>query len=244
LMPGHGLLGLMDDLAERIGEQFVAQTRFDPQRRAETEQALYEKIPELLRSLAAQGEVSCTVEGHTARIAADALRPVGAAFSGALVPLLPDTGSHVALDALLSGLPGLQLDQPVSTVGADMITSSAASMTPPDGELIFQREAPCQSVAPASAPAAASLETNHAESAPPSTAPAATHQLIAGLATPLQIGAQIAEGVVVSGPSQVTIEPGVAAQLNHQPTEGVISLRADDRFHASGVEVHFIAVES
>ncbi|MEK9933613.1 MAG: hypothetical protein VW555_02760, partial [Luminiphilus sp.] len=71
LMPGHGLLGLMDDLAERIGEQFVAQTRFDPQRRAETEQALYEQIPELLRSLAAQGEVSCTVEGHTARIAAD-----------------------------------------------------------------------------------------------------------------------------------------------------------------------------
>ena len=49
---------------------------------------------------------------------------------------------------------------------------------------------------------------------------------------------------MVSGPSQVTIEPGVAAQLNHQPTEGVISLRADDRFHASGVEVHFIAVES
>ena len=49
---------------------------------------------------------------------------------------------------------------------------------------------------------------------------------------------------MVSGPSQVTIEPGVAAQLNHQPAEGVISLRADDRIHASGVEVHFIAVES
>lgn len=244
LMPGHGLLGLMDDLAERIGEQFVAQTRFDPQRRAETEQALYEQIPSLLRSLAAQGEVSCTVEGHTARIAADALRPVGAAFSRALVPLLPATSSHVALDTLLSGLPGLQLDQPVSTVGADTITSSAASMTPPEGELIFQREAPCQTVAPASAPAAASLEANHAESAQPSTAPAATHQLIAGHATPLLIGAQIAEGVVVSGPSQVTIEPGAAAQLNHQPTEGVISLRADDRIHASGVEVHFIAVES
>ena len=57
------------------------------------------------------------------------------------------------------------------------------------------------------------------------------------------MGAQIAEGVVVSGPSQVTIEPGVTAQLNHQPAKGVISLSADDRIHASGVEVHFIAVE-
>ena len=243
LMPGHGLLGLMDDLAERIGEQFVAQTRFDPQRRAETEQALYEQIPSLLRSLAAQGEVSCTVEGHTARIAADALRPVGAAFSGALVPLLPAAGSHVALDALLSGLPGLQLDQNVSTVGADIITMSAAGMTPPEGELIFQREAPCQNVAPASTSAAVPLETNNAQSAQTSTAPAATHQLIAGLATPLLIGTQIAEGVVVSGPSQVTIEPGLAARLNHQPAEGVISLSADDRIHAGGVEVHFIAVE-
>ena len=29
LLPGQGLLGLMDEMAERIAEQFVAQTRFD-----------------------------------------------------------------------------------------------------------------------------------------------------------------------------------------------------------------------
>lgn len=245
LMPGHGLLGLMDDMAERISEQFVTQTRFDPQRRAETEQTLYEQIPQLLRSLAAHSEVSCTVEGHTARIAADALRPVGTAFSKALAPLLPATIRNVALDALLSGLPGLQLDQNVSTVGTDAILASAVSMAPSSGgELIFQREAPCHNPAPVSAPAAAQLETNNAESAQTSTAPAATHLLIAGLATPLHIGTQIAEGVVVSGPSQVTIEPGSAALLNNQPTEGVILLSADDRLQASGVEVHFIAVEN
>ncbi|MGB2419707.1 MAG: hypothetical protein ACPH9Z_06220, partial [Luminiphilus sp.] len=56
LLPGHGLLGLMDDIAERIGEQFVAQTRFDPQRRAEAEQALYLQLPDLLRALGTQSE--------------------------------------------------------------------------------------------------------------------------------------------------------------------------------------------
>ena len=97
ILPGQGLLGLMDDIAERIGEQFVAQTRFDPQRRAETEQTLYEQIPELLRSLATLSEMSLTVEGHTARITADALRPVGAAFSHALAPLLPQHTPHICL---------------------------------------------------------------------------------------------------------------------------------------------------
>ena len=46
----------MDEVAEQITEQFVAQTRFDPQRRAETEQLLYEKIPELLQALNTQSE--------------------------------------------------------------------------------------------------------------------------------------------------------------------------------------------
>ena len=99
LLPGQGLLGLMDEIAERIGEQFVSQTRFDPQRRAETEQALYQQIPALLGSLVTQSEISCTVEGHTARIAREALAPVGAAFSRALAPLLPAGVERIALDA-------------------------------------------------------------------------------------------------------------------------------------------------
>ena len=109
LLPGFGLLGLIDDIAEIIGQQFVSQTRFDPQRRAETEQALYEQIPGLLNALATQGEVSCSVEGHTARISADTLRTVGQRFSTALTPLIPDDVSLIAFDNLLSSLPGLSL---------------------------------------------------------------------------------------------------------------------------------------
>ena len=252
LLPGHGLLGLMDEIAERIGEQFVAQTRFDPQRRAETEQMLYQQIPELLRSLATQSEISCTLEGHTARIAADALRPVGAAFTQALFPLLPEASTHIALDTLLSALPGLELPHDSTRIGPEMVPAIAYTMAVPEGALHFQREAPCGTTT-----AVERVDTGKAEAEvsvePASDALAqarsgqsqqpATHQLVVGHATPLSMGTGIAEGAVVSGPSELSIDPGASVQLNGQPAEGVIALFAGDRLNAAGVEVLFIAVE-
>ena len=168
LLPGHGLLGLMDDIVERIGEQFVAQTRFDPQRRAETEQALYLQLPDLLQALGTQSEVSCSVEGHSARIAADALRPVGAAFTQALAPLLPAGTAHIALDALLSALPGLDLPAQATTTGPEDISLIAGTLAPPRGELHFQREAPCGN-ATSSGQAPADLQQLAAASTQPKT---------------------------------------------------------------------------
>jgi len=252
LLPGHGLLGLMDDIAERIGEQFVTQTRFDPQRRAETEQMLYQQIPELLRSLATQSEISCTLEGHTARIGADALRPVGAAFTRALSPLLPEASTHIALDTLLSALPGLELPHDSTKIGPEMVPAIARTMAVPEGALHFQREAPCGITA-----AVEKVDIGNAESEvsvePASAALAqigsgqsqlpATHQLVAGRATPLSMGTNIVEGAVASGPSELSIDPGASVQLNGQPAEGVIALCAGDRLNAAGIEVLFIAVE-
>lgn len=244
ILPGHGLLGLMDDVAERIGEQFVAQTRFDPQRRADTEQTLYEQIPELLRSLATLSEISLTVEGHTARITADALRPVGAAFSHALVPILPQQISHIALDTLLAVLPGLSLPSDTSTVETEVIPAVASAMTVPEGELIFQREAPCleKTRPPAESPQSGSSAATPARQA--GAPPVATHQLVAGRATPLIIGTRIADGVMVSGNGELTIAANLAVHLNDQPADGVIAVNASDRLNVGGVEVHFIAVES
>jgi hypothetical protein len=242
----------MDEIAERIGEQFVTQTRFDPQRRAETEQMLYQQIPELLRSLATQSEISCTLEGHTARIGADALRPVGAAFTRALSPLLPDASIHIALDALLSALPGLELPHDCTKIGPEIVPAIARTMAVPEGALHFQREAPCGTTAavervdtgnaePAVSVEPASdalVETGSGQSQQP-----ATHQLVAGRATPLSMGTGIVGGAVVSGPSELSIDPGASVQLNGQPAEGVIALCAGDRLNAAGVEVLFIAVE-
>ena len=252
LLPGYGLLGLMDEIAERIGEQFVAQTRFDPQRRADTEQALYLQLPELLRALGNQSEVSCSVEGHTARIAADALRPVGAAFTQALSPLLPEGTAHIALDALLSALPGLDLPVQATTTGPEIIPLIAGTIAPSTGELHFQREAPCgNATSSGQAPtesqplAAASAQANTEQESPEtSQAPgSATHSLTGGHATPLSPGKRIADGVSAMESGVIDIAPGTPAELNDQPVEGRVAVSAGDRMCTGGVEVRFITVE-
>lgn len=252
VLPGHGLLGLMDEIAEQIGEQFVTQTRFDPQRRAETEQTLYQQIPDLLRSLAAQSEISCTVEGHTARITTDALRPVGDAFTRALEPLLPAAPQHIALDSLLSALPGLTLPHDCTETGPEVVPAIAQTMAIPEGALHFQREAPCGAATAVEGSGAGSTQAEGvAESPSDVTAQAvseqaslpATHQLVAGRAMPLSPGTLVAEGAVISGPAELSIQSGASVQLNGQPAEGVMSLSAGDQLTAAGVEVLFIAVE-
>ena len=247
LLPGQGLLGLMDEIAERIGEQFVSQTRFDPQRRAETEQALYQQIPALLGSLVTQSEISCTVEGHTARIAREALAPVGAAFSRALAPLLPAGVERIALDALLSELPGLTSSGEHISVSAEIIPRAADVLEVTEGELIFQREAPCSGlVAPGNPPGIAAQEdapVAEADSGHTAPATAVTHQLIAGHATPLTLGSSVTDGVVLSGVNELTVTTEAAVTLNGRSVEGVTAISAGDRLTVAGVDVDFIVVE-
>ncbi|MEL0007248.1 MAG: hypothetical protein VW686_07925 [Luminiphilus sp.] len=241
LLPGFGLLGLMDDLAEIIGQQFVSQTRFDPQRRADTEQALYEQIPALLQALATQSEVSCVVEGHTARVSADALRAVGQRFSAALAPLIPADISLVAFDSLLSSLPGLSLSsqqgQPLRTlpVSPDAILAGANHLSSNGGELVFQRRVACAGVSPAAA-AAPQVAVNEAQGV--------THFLIAGRALAMTPGTTLAPGVSVTGAKTITVTPGTEAQVNGHGVNGDVTLAADDRLTVADIEVRFITVES
>ena len=247
LLPGQGLLGLMDEIAERIGEQFVSQTRFDPQRRAETEQALYQQIPSLLGSLVTHSEISCTVEGHTARIAREALAPVGAAFSRALAPLLLAGVERIALDALLSELPGLTLPGERISVSAEIIPRAAGLLEVTEGELIFQREAPCSGlVAPGKPPEIAAQENAsvaEADSGHTALATAVTHQLVAGHATPLTLGSSVTDGVVLSGVNELTVTTEAAVTLNGRSVGGVTAISAGDRLTVAGVDVDFIVVE-
>ena len=252
LLPGHGLLGLMDEIAERIGGQFLAQTRFDPQRRAETEQALYLQLPNLLRSLGTQTEVSCSVVGHTARIAADALRPVGTALTQALTPLLPEGTTHIALDALLSAVPGLDLPVQVTAAGPEVIPLIANTLAPSAGELHFQREVPCGNAA-SPGQASAESQSRAAESTQADTeqgslemsqAPSfATHSLTGGHAVPLNPGKHITDGVSATESGIIDIAPGTPAELNDQPVVGRVAVNAGDRLFVGGVEVRFITVE-
>ena len=241
LLPGSGLLGLLDEIAEAIGQQFVAQTRFDPQRRADTEQALYEQIPGLLKMLATQSEVSCTLDDHTARINTDTLRRVGEALSRELRQALPESITHIALDSLLSDLPGLTLPHPTTEVApSDLWQAVGDHLVPTGGELIFQRRLTC----PAQVGETALPATEAAEPLSLQTAPSqATHQLVSGHATPMRTGEAIAPGVVLAAPGTVQISPDTVVQLNGQTREGEVSIQPGDRLVVGTLEVLFISVD-
>ena len=67
-LPGCGLLQLQERLIELIAADFVKQTRFDPRRKADSEQQLYDALPKVLQSLINNSETNVEVMGYRARI--------------------------------------------------------------------------------------------------------------------------------------------------------------------------------
>lgn len=181
------------------------------------------------------------MEGHTARISADALRTVGQRFSAALAPLIPTDTPLIAFDSLLSSLPGLSLSskqgQPLRTqaVSPDAILSGATHLSRNNDELVFQRQVTCTGAPQADT---AALQT------PTTNTPDVTHYLIAGHASAMALGRDIVPGVSVTGATQIAVASGAGIQLNGHPLEGEASLSVGDQLMAGGIEVHFITVES
>ena len=239
ILPGSGLLGLLDHIAEGIGHQFVEQTRFDPQKRAETEQVLYEAIPDLLRTLCDRGEASCTIDGHTARISADVVEPIGNALARDLAALVPDGIDLIALDATLATLPGLRFAQSVIEVAPQWIPSGAEGLIA-NGEteaLTFQRQVRCANAEPAATP----------DSARPAqaAAPAITHLLQNGRAIALDAAGVIADGVTLTrtaNDNQLHIASGLDAQLNGQPIAGECTAQAGDELTLGDRRIQLIHV--
>lgn len=58
---GVGLAAILDDSAAMIADQFIRQSRFDPQHHAETEQSLYDRIPACLRTLGSEAEAAIEI---------------------------------------------------------------------------------------------------------------------------------------------------------------------------------------
>jgi hypothetical protein len=108
-LPGCGMLQLQERLVEIIAAEFVRQTRFDPRRKAATEQQLYNALPAALRTLQQRGETNLDINGYQARISAQQLQAAGQRlFDSAresMGLLRPD--DHVIVDPLAALLPGL-----------------------------------------------------------------------------------------------------------------------------------------
>jgi hypothetical protein len=108
-LPGCGLLQMQERLVELIAAAFVRQTRFDPRRKAVTEQQLYDALPATLRTLQVASETNLDINGYQARISAHELQAAGKRlFDSAretIGILHPD--DRVIADPLAALLPGL-----------------------------------------------------------------------------------------------------------------------------------------
>ena len=149
-LPGCGLLQLQERLVELIAASFVRQTRFDPRRKADSEQQLYDALPGALRTLQTTSETNLEVNGYQARISAHDLQTAGKRlFDSAretMGILRPD--DHVIADPLAALLPGLTtLFERVDVLQADDICralqSHQAQLIQREQALSFVTALPC-----------------------------------------------------------------------------------------------------
>lgn len=144
-LPGQGLLALQDRLATTLADLFVQQTRFDPLRSADAEQALYDAMGETLDALREQAETTITIGDYSARVTRDDLLGIGRALSQQLAPLLTGAGPAL-IEYPLSLLPGLDLDRPLQAIStsslADYARQHAAELQQPADGLMVQRALP------------------------------------------------------------------------------------------------------
>jgi len=108
-LPGCGLLQLQDRLVEIIAAAFIRQTRFDPRRKADAEQQLFDALPEALRALESAGEYNLVVMGYRARINRSDLLAAGELLFNSSSEVFGDLkpGDRIIMDPVASLLPGL-----------------------------------------------------------------------------------------------------------------------------------------
>jgi hypothetical protein len=190
-LPACGLLALQERCISAIATAFIQQTRFDPRRSADTEQQLYDRLPEILAALAERGEYSVDIEGNHCQVVASNVagaterlgEGLGKALDGADIPVLID--HSLELLAATQKLPG-----DLQAIADDALwrayeQHAGRILGDSDGLHLVDRlplgEAPAPTAPPARAPATAATG---AVSGPGSDA--ATHVLLDTRALPLR----------------------------------------------------------
>ena len=126
-LPGCGLLQLQERLVEIIAAAFVRQTRFDPRRKAESEQQLYNALPAVLAALGKESEANMEVMGYRARIARNELYSAGELlFKSAPEAMgIIQPQDQIIMDPIAGLLPGLMEKFPQ----AQLIDSKALQLS-------------------------------------------------------------------------------------------------------------------
>lgn len=187
-LPGSGLLQLQERVVEAVATAFIRQTRFDPRRRAETEQQLYDALPAALQRLQQSNETSLTVNGYHARIARGDLEAASATLASSVSSTLGQAaGATLLLDPLAALLPGLQQRLAGTLLHAADLPRALAAHE----DLLVQRAEALDFVSSlpqlgeGSSAARAPAEPQPAAAAQPQAVPP-THLLLGSEARPLQ----------------------------------------------------------
>ena len=200
-LPGTGLLQMQEKLVEIIATAFIRQTRFDPRRKALTEQQLYDALPDALRALGRDSETNIEVNGYRARINRGELLGAGQRLiesaQEAMGPL--QRADRVIADPLAGLLPGLAERLPgLELLQAESIRSALEQqlegLVQRDQALSFVTTLP--SLGPPGAVEESRPPTPAPVAAPEAVAkPAATHLLQGSRAVPLTIiGTTLGQG--------------------------------------------------
>ncbi len=191
-LPGCGLLQLQERLVEIIATAFIRQTRFDPRRKAATEQHLYDTLPDTLRALAQDKEANLEVNGYQARISRNELQSAGQRLFDsapeAMGVLRPD--DRIIADPIAGLLPGLAGCLPqMEVLETDSIRRALLQhqeqLVQRGQTLSFVTALPCledKIVPRVEAPAAPTAAAEQTDAAPLATP---THLLQGSLARPL-----------------------------------------------------------
>lgn len=194
-----GLLALLDTFARRISEVFVSSTRFDPFHHADTEQALYDRLPGWLASLHDADEVELALTHGTQefRVTVPSAAVLGAAagFYRAVAQLVaqqrePGQPLVVLLADRLAALPGLvaELDRLDDTFVEPLPVGHAAAgallaigdVAAPGEQVKLRKRLPWRGAA--AAPLARPAEPRGAAPVNGTRVPAPTHVVHAGTA--------------------------------------------------------------
>jgi hypothetical protein len=249
-LPGCGLLQLQERLVEIIAAEFVRQTRFDPRRKAATEQQLYDALPSALRALQERVETNLDVNGYRARISAQQLETAGQRLfdsAGDSIGVLSSRDMVIA-DPLAALLPGtteafgqlhiLQADDIVRAVQLhqEQLTQREQSLSFVNALPILQER-----IVPATRPSESAPVATPSAPVKPASQP--THLLNGHIARPLvKSGTNLSNGcaLYLSAEGWLLRSAGTSALVNGREYLSGQTLNTGDAITISGSNVELL----
>ncbi len=214
-LPGLGLLDCYEQILERCADRCVDQTRFDPRRSADSEQELWNAVPDILAALQSSPKHTVSLGQYQFTVSLNDITPVGLRLMTEIDRV--SSTKDRWFDEPLLAIPGVTTTR--EAVSGDVITKTAEDIVQqlPDDQKGLVRIASLASSATSGTPAAEpsvvgepAIDPDHAETvATPTEAPLnsdiPTHLLIGHRAVPLASDeassfglAPLADGAVIA----------------------------------------------